>query len=62
MKTWASFQIPRKAVRDPFGHLADQVVIARIGLDGLLAGQRDPTCSMPLKAALAVGVRDFQGR
>jgi hypothetical protein len=62
MKTLASFQILRKAVRDPFGHLADQVVIARVGLDGPLAGQRDSTCSMPSKGALAVGIRDLQGR
>jgi hypothetical protein len=56
------FQIPGKAVREPFGYLADQVVIARIGLDGLSAGQRDPSCSMPSKGALAVGIRDLQGR
>jgi len=56
------FQIPGKAVREPFGHLADQVVIARIGLDGILAGQRDSTFSMPSKRALAVGIRDLQGR
>jgi len=62
MKTRALFQIPRKAVRDPFGYLADQVVIARIGLDGLLAGQRDPTGSMLSKRALAVGIRDLQRR
>jgi hypothetical protein len=62
MKTWASFQIPGKAVREPFGHLADQVVTARIGLGGLLARQRDPTCSMPSKGALAAGIRDLQGR
>jgi hypothetical protein len=62
MKTWAWFQIPGKALRDPFGQLADQVVIARIGLGGLLASQRDPTCSMPSKAALAAGIRDLQSR